>query len=112
MRKIFVAVVLAGTAAWAAAQPPGGGFTPPTFAGLDKDKSGGISKEEVAAFFATAPANANRPPADQIFTNWDTNKDGSVSQAEFDARPRPGGPGGGPPGGPGGAPPGAPPPAR
>jgi hypothetical protein len=49
----------------------GAAFAPPTFAGLDKDKSGGISKEEVAAFFATAPANANRPPAEQIHANWD-----------------------------------------
>jgi hypothetical protein len=114
MKRMCFALVLAGTAAWAVAQPPGGGFTPPTFAGLDTDKSGAISKEEVAKFFANAPANANRPPPDQIFTNWDTNKDGSVSQAEFDARPRPGGPGGGPPGAPPGAtpPPGGPPPAR
>ena len=103
MQKISFALVLACTAGAAFAQPPGG-FTPPTFAGLDKDKSGGISKEEVATFFATAPANANRPPAEQIHANWDTNKDGSVSQAEFDARPRPAGPGG--------APPGASPPAR
>jgi hypothetical protein len=104
MHKLVFAFAVASTAAAAFAQPPGG-FTPPSFAGLDKDKSGGISQDEVAAFFATAPANANRPPAEQIFANWDTNKDGSVSQAEFDARPRPGGPGGGPPGGPGGGPP-------
>jgi hypothetical protein len=96
MRKIVFALALAGTAIAVVAQPPGG-FAPPTFAGLDTDKSGALSQAEVTAFFANAPANANRPPAAQIFTNWDTNKDGSVSQAEFDARPRPGGPGGAPP---------------
>ncbi|HUQ51825.1 MAG TPA: EF-hand domain-containing protein [Gammaproteobacteria bacterium] len=96
MKKIVVASALAAAAGWAFAQPPGG-FTPPSFAGLDTDKSGGISQAEVAAFFANAPANANRPPPEQIFANWDANKDGSVSQAEFDARPRPQGPGGPPP---------------
>jgi hypothetical protein len=93
------------------AQPPGGGggFTPPTFADYDKDKNGKITKEEIAAYnaarAAAAPAGAPaRPPqdADAILARWDTNKDGVVSQEEFDARPR-GGPGGGP-GGPGGPP--------
>jgi hypothetical protein len=78
-----------------------GGFTPPTFDGLDKDKNGSLSQEEVAAFVATIPAGGpNGPPnAATVFGNWDANKDGSVSKAEFDARPRPGGGGGPPPGG-------------
>jgi hypothetical protein len=53
----------------------------------------------------TLPANPNGParnPAD-IFGRWDTDKNGSVSKAEFDARPRQGGGGGG---GGGGGPPG------
>jgi Ca2+-binding EF-hand superfamily protein len=81
------------------------GFTPPTFAGLDTDKNNSLSKAEVAAFVKTIPAGQNPAPnADDVFARWDANKDGSVSQAEFDARPRPAG-GGGPPGAGGGAPP-------
>lgn len=100
MRKTVIAfaLVVAGSAL---AQAPGG-FTPPTFAGLDTDKSGSLSKAEVQAFVATIPAGPNGAPnVDTVFGNWDANKDGSVSQAEFDARPRPGGGGGGgpPPGG-------------
>jgi translation initiation factor IF-2 len=41
-----------------------------------------------------------------IFAGWDTNMDGEVTSAEFDARPRRGGGGGR--GAPGGAPPAAP----
>jgi hypothetical protein len=89
-------------------------FTPPTFDGIDKDKNGSLSKQEVAAWVATIPAGGpNGPPnADDVFGRWDANKDGSVSKPEFDSRPRP--PGGGGPPGAGGAPPagGAQPPAR
>jgi hypothetical protein len=82
------------------------GFTPPTFAGLDKDKNGSLSKAEVAEWAKTIPAGPNGAiNADDVFARWDTNKDGSVSQQEFDNRPRPGGGGGGPPGGGGGGPP-------
>jgi hypothetical protein len=98
MRTITILglVLVAGAAV---AQPPGG-FTPPTFDGLDTDKNGSLSQEEVAKFVATIPAGGpNGPPnAATVFGNWDANKDGSVSRAEFDARPRPGG-GGPPPGG-------------
>lgn len=83
-------------------------FTPPTFDGIDKDKNGSLSKQEVAAWVATIPAGGpNGPPnADDVFGRWDANKDGSVSKQEFDSRPRPQGAGGPPPAG------GAPPPAR
>src|SRR5688572_2214543 len=43
---------LALAAGTAAAQ---GGFTPPTFDGLDTDKNGSLSQEEVAKFVATIP---------------------------------------------------------
>lgn len=78
-------------------------FTPPTFDGIDKDKNGSLSKQEVAAWVATIPAGGpNGPPnADDVFGRWDANKDGSVSKQEFDSRPRPQG---GPPGA-GGPPP-------
>lgn len=78
-----------------------------TFAALDTDKNNSLSKEEIATWVKTIPAGGpNGPPnADDVFGRWDANKDGSVSQAEFDARPRPAGPGG-PPGA------GGPPPAR
>lgn len=90
-------VLVAGAAG---AQAPGGGFTPPTFDGIDKDKNGSLSQAEVAAWVATIPAGPNgaQNPAD-VMGRWDANKDGSVSKAEFDARPRPQGGGGPPPGG-------------
>ena len=99
MRTITILGLLLVAGA-AVAQPPGG-FTPPTFDGLDTDKNGSLSQEEVAKFVATIPAGGpNGPPsAATVFGNWDANKDGSVSKAEFDARPRPGGGGGPPPGG-------------
>jgi hypothetical protein len=97
MNKTIFTAVLVGVAGAALAQPPGG-FTPPTFAGLDTDKNGSLSKAEVGVFIATIPAGPQGAPnVDTVFGNWDANKDGSVSQAEFDSRPRPAGPGGGPP---------------
>jgi hypothetical protein len=103
--RIALGLALVATAGMANAQPPGGGggFTPPTFDGIDTDKNGSLSQAEVGVWVATIPAGGpNGPPnAATVFGNWDTNKDGSVSRAEFDARPRPGGAGGGgpPPGG-------------
>ena len=37
------------------AQPPGGGggFAPPSFADIDKDKDGKVVKEELSGFFAS-----------------------------------------------------------
>src|SRR5262245_2335955 len=102
MRTIAIlGLVLVAGAAGAQAPGGGGGFTPPTFDGIDKDKNGSLSQAEVAAWVATIPAGGpNGPPnAATVFGNWDANKDGSVSKAEFDARPRPGGGGGPPPGG-------------
>jgi hypothetical protein len=106
MKTIAFGVALAGVAAAALAQPPGGGFTPPTFAGLDTDKNGSLSKPEVAAFFAGRGGPQGGPNVDEVFGRWDADKNGSVSQQEFDNRPRPAGPGGGPPPGAGGPPPG------
>jgi hypothetical protein len=72
-------------------------FTPPTFDGIDTDKNGSLSKEEVGVWVATIPAGPNGAvSADEVFGRWDANKDGSVSKEEFDARPRP--QGGPPPG--------------
>jgi len=107
MRTITIlGLVLVAGAAGAQAPDDGDGFTPPTFDGIDKDKNGSLSQAEVAAWVATIPAGPNgaQNPAD-VMGRWDANKDGSVSKAEFDARPRPqGGGGGGPP--PGGQAPG------
>ncbi len=90
-RAVLVAPVLALLAGVAAAQ---GGFTPPTFDRVDTDKSGELSKEEVVAFFKNVPPGPFGPfPAEDTFDLWDANGDGTVSKAEFDARPRPpGGP--------------------
>ena len=100
MKKTLIACAFASMAASAFAQAPGGGgFTPPTFEGLDADKNGSLSQDEIAKFFAGRPAGPNGAPnAADILGRWDANKDGSVSKAEFDARPRQGG-GGPPPGG-------------
>jgi hypothetical protein len=90
-----------------AAQAAYAQFQAPTFAGIDTDKNNSLSKEEVATWVKTIPGGGpnGAPNADDVFGRWDANKDGSVSQAEFDARPRPAGPGGAPPGAGGGAPP-------
>lgn len=107
----------------------GGGFT---FAALNTDMTPGtknagvqvLTVAEVTAAFAARGAGAGgapggAPPAGggaaapgggrggfdpaTIFAGWDANSDGEVTEAEYDARPRRGGP---PPGGaPGGAPP-------
>jgi hypothetical protein len=102
---MMLGLVLVAGVAGAQAPGGGGGFTPPTFDGIDKDKNGSLSQAEVAAWVATIPAGPNgaQNPAD-VMGRWDANKDGSVSKAEFDARPRPAGGGGGPP--PGGQAPG------
>lgn len=104
--KVVLGLAVLAAAGVVGAQPPGGGFTPPTFDGIDTDKNGSLSQAEVGVWVATIPAGGpNGPPnAATVFGNWDANKDGSVSRAEFDARPRPAGPGGPPPAG--GAPPG------
>ena len=101
MKKTTFALVLTATAGFALAQAPGG-FTPPTFAGLDTDKNGSLSKAEVETWAATIPGGGQgAQQRGNVFDRWDANKDGSVSQAEFDGRPRPqGGPGGGAGGGP------------
>jgi hypothetical protein len=93
IRLSFVSAltVLIGTAVWAQ------GFTPPTFDGIDKDKNGKLSKEEVAAWVKTINGPNGPPNADDVFGRWDANKDGSVSKEEFENRPRPQGPGGGAP---------------
>ena len=100
----LLGLVLVAGAAGAQAPGGGGGFTPPTFDGIDKDKNGSLSQAEVGEWVKTIPAGGpNGPPnAADVFGRWDANKDGSVSKAEFDARPRQGGGGGGggpPPGG-------------
>ena len=87
----------------ACAQP-----APLSFDAIDKNKDGVLTKDEVVAFFearraAGGGAGAGGPPGGgggppdpaQVFARWDTNGDGKVTKAEFDARPRPGGPGGG-----------------
>jgi len=88
---------LAGLGLSLGAQLASAQFTPPTFDGIDKDKNGSLSKDEVGAWAATIPAGPQGAiNADQVFGRWDANSDGSVSHEEFDSRPRP--QGGPPPG--------------
>ena len=103
----MLGLVLVAGAAGAQAPGGGGGLS---FEALDADKNSSLSQDEVAKFFAGRPAGPNGPPnAAEIFGRWDADKNGSVSKAEFDARPRPPGGGGGGGGG-GGPPPGGQPP--
>jgi hypothetical protein len=97
----ILGLLLVAGAAGAQAPGGGGGFTPPTFDGIDKDKNGSLSQAEVGEWVKTIPAGGpnGAPNAADVFGRWDANKDGSVSKAEFDARPRPQGGGGPPPGG-------------
>jgi len=104
--RTMIGCVLLVVAGAAGAQPPPGA---PTFSGLDTNKNGSLTKEEIGAFFAGRGGPQGVPNVDDIFGRWDANKDGSVSQQEFDSRPRQGGPGGAPPAG---APPAGAPPAR
>ncbi len=99
---ITVGATLVFISRLASAQPG-----PPSFDQIDKDKNGSLSKEEVVAFFNERRAGGGGPPRGpgaggppggggppdpaQIFARWDTNHDGKVTKAEFDARPRPGG---------------------
>ena len=90
MKKTAIGLTLMAAGTLALAQPPGGGFTPPTFDGIDTDKNGSLSQAEVGVWVATIPAGAAEWAAERrrrVFGNWDANKDGSVSRAEFDARP-------------------------
>ena len=61
MRKTVIAFAFAVTAGSGLAQPPGG-FTPPTFAGIDTDKTGSLSKAEVGVWVATIPAGPQGAP--------------------------------------------------
>jgi hypothetical protein len=50
---------------------------------IDTDGDGKHSKEEISAMIANGPQGG--PGVDEIFDRADTNEDGYISQAEFDA---------------------------
>jgi EF-hand domain pair len=56
-----------------------------TFEFLDADKDGSLSVTEVGTLAARIP---DKPKPEEVLARWDTDKDGKVSKAEFDARPR------------------------
>lgn len=59
-------------------------FEAQAFAAADTDKSGGVSKAELAALKPKdAPANA--PSADDVFAKIDADGDGAVTKSEFSA---------------------------
>ena len=78
--RIIIALLVLGLAPLAFGQ--GMGMTA-TFAELDADGDGKISKEELGK---VVPAER----LDQAFSRWDADEDGSVSEEEFENRP-PGG---------------------
>lgn len=117
LKLIGVAATLLA-AQLATAQPPAGGppggMQPPEFKDFDGNADGKIVQEEFSAYMERMMANmpqgqgngnAGAPGGgpgggmgmQAMFGRWDTNSDGEVNQAEFDARPRMG-PGMGGPG--------------
>jgi hypothetical protein len=73
------------------AQPPGGGFTPPTpeeraaaFDKADADKNGKLNQDEFKVSLGERAAQMGDRIA-QIFTTRDADKDGSLSKAEYTA---------------------------
>jgi hypothetical protein len=95
------AVTLLLGARLAGAQP-----APPSFDAIDKNKDGVLTKDEVVAFFEArraagggggAAAGGAPPDPAQLCARRDAKGDGKVTNAEFAARPRPGGAGGGHP---------------
>ena len=65
---------------------------PPDFASLDTDDNGSLDLEEVTAMFAALGGRGGQAPDPvEIFASWDANDDDSVSEEEFNNRPRMGG---------------------
>ncbi len=66
---------------------------PPDFASLDTDANGSLDLEEVTAMFAAfgGRGGGQAPDPAEIFASWDENKDDSISEEEFNNRPRMGG---------------------
>lgn len=91
MRKagfVSTGLVLACTAQFASAQGMGGmgGMGGQNFAAIDTDSNGELTLEELLA----AP-NINENQAQQRLDTWDTDDSGTVSEEEFNNRPRGGG---------------------
>ncbi len=65
---------------------------PPDFASLDTDDNGSLDLEEVTAMFAALGGRGGQAPDPaEIFASWDANDDDSISEEEFNNRPRMGG---------------------
>jgi Ca2+-binding EF-hand superfamily protein len=58
-------------------------FQQQMFSKIDTDGDGALSMDEISSMVANGPQGG--PSADEIFDTADTNKDGYVSQAEFEA---------------------------
>ncbi len=83
IRKAIIAVIVLGLAPFAFGQGMGMGMTQ-SFAELDADESGTVSKEELGK---VVPAER----VDMVFSRWDADENGEISEEEFDNRPaRPG----------------------
>lgn len=87
MKKIISAVLVLGLAPLAFAQGMGGGMgmgMTQSFAEIDADASGGISQEELGK---VVPEQM----LETLFTRWDSDENGEISEEEFNNRQAGGG---------------------
>ncbi len=77
------AMILAGQLAIA----QGMGMAQLSFSNIDSDSNGELSADEIAAL---PFVQSGQVGADQIMTRWDADSSGTVSEEEFNNRPRPG----------------------
>ena len=84
IRKLVITILALGLTPLAFAQ--GMGMTQ-SFADLDTDDSGTLSKEELAKVIP-------EERVDRAFSRWDADENGEISEEEFDNRPPPPGMGG------------------
>ena len=98
--QVLTAAEVAAAFAGRGGAPGGGGAA--AGGGGAAPGAGGAAPGGAAPGGGAAGGGRGFDPA-ATFARWDANSDGEVTEAEFDARPRGGGPGAG--GAPGGAPP-------
>lgn len=71
-----------------AVPPAGRGGGANTFASLDSNSDGSVTKEEFTASFVAGGNGGRTPQPDRVFGRWDADSDGVITAEEFDNRPR------------------------